>query len=108
MDGVCLKFYTQENRRHGNRLLYEWIVEVSQALGLQGCSVFRAVTGYGHHGQMHRQAFFELQGDLPIEIVFVLTAEQADALMARLREEKIELFWVRISVEFGFLATGDA
>ncbi|ALN83109.1 hypothetical protein LA76x_5007 [Lysobacter antibioticus] len=53
---------------------------------------------------MHRQAYFELQGDLPVEIVFALTGEQADLLMSKLREAKIELFWVRMPAEFGFLA----
>lgn len=104
MDGVYLKLYTQESRRHGGRLLYDWVVEAGRALGLPGCSVFHAMAGYGHHGHLHRQAFFELQGDLPIEIVFALTAEQADALMAKLRDEKVELFWVRMPAEFGFLA----
>lgn len=103
MDGVYLKFYAQENRRHEGRLLYEWIVELARTLDLPGCSVFHAIAGYGHHGLMHRQAFFELQGDLPVEIVFALTSEQADLLMSKLREAKIELFWVRMPAEFGFL-----
>jgi PII-like signaling protein len=103
MDGVYLKFYAQENRRHGDRLLYEWLVELARTLGLPGCSVFHAIAGYGHHGQMHRQAFFELQGDLPVEIVFALTPEQADVLLSKLRDEKIELFWVRMPAEFGLL-----
>ncbi|WP_057919650.1 DUF190 domain-containing protein [Lysobacter antibioticus] len=104
MDGVYLKFYAQENRRHDSRLLYEWIVELARTLDLPGCSVFHAIAGYGHHGRMHRQAYFELQGDLPVEIVFALTGEQADLLMSKLREAKIELFWVRMPAEFGFLA----
>lgn len=52
----------------------------------------------------HRQAFCELQGELPVEIVFVLTVEQADALMAKLREAKVELFWVRMPAEFDNLS----
>ena len=102
-DAVCLKFYVQENRRHGGGLLYDWIVDLARTLGLPGCSVFQAIAGYGHHGQMHRQAFFELQGELPVEIEFVLTAAQADALMAKLREAGVEVFWVRMPAEFGFL-----
>ena len=68
-----------------------------------GCSVFHAIAGCGHHGQMHRQVLFELQGDLPVEIVFALTVEQANAPMSKLREAKVELFWVRMPVEFGLL-----
>ena len=102
-DAVCLKFYVQENRRHGGRLLHDWIVDLARTLELPGCSVFQAIAGYGHHGHMHRQAFFELQGDLPVQIEFVLTAAQADMLMSELRKAGVEVFWVRMPVESGFL-----
>jgi len=103
MDGIYLKFYAQESRRHGGQLLYEWIVELARTLELPGCSVFHATAGYGHHRRMHHQAFFELQGTLPVEIVFALTVEQADLLMSKLCAAKVELFWVRMPIEFGFL-----
>jgi hypothetical protein len=51
----------------------------------------------------HGQHFFELQGDLPVEVVFALSKVQAKALLAKLREAKLELFWVSFPAEFGFL-----
>lgn len=102
MRGVQLTFFTQENRRHQGRLLSDWLVELGRELGLPGCSVLRAVAGYGHHHLLHRQSFFELQGTLPLEIAFALGEEQADALLARLRAENVELFYIRTAAEFGF------
>ncbi len=44
------------------------------------------MAGYGHHGRMHSQHFFELQGDLPVEVVFALSEAQAEALLTKLRK----------------------
>jgi PII-like signaling protein len=101
--GVYLRLYVQESRRHEGKRLHEWIVDQARAMELPGASVFQAVAGYGHHGRMHRQSFLELQGELPMEIVFALGVEQSDALLALLREQRIELFWVRTQAEFGVL-----
>lgn len=103
MKGTYLKFYTQENRRHGSKLVHEWLVETGRELSLPGCSVFHAVAGYGHHRVMHSEHFFELQGQLPMEIVFALSDEQARALIDRISNEGVEVFWVSIPAEFGFL-----
>lgn len=102
--GVYLKFYVQEDRRHAGKLTHEWLVDLARELKLPGCSVFRAVAGYGHHQVVHSQHFFELQGALPMEVVFVLDEVQAARLMTAVREAGIDLFWVRMPAEFG--ATG--
>lgn len=103
MKGTSIKFYTQENRRHGSTLIYEWLVEVGRQLGFPGCSVFHAVAGYGHHKALRSEHFFELQGQLPMEVVFVLSDEQAEQLKEKIASEGVELFWVSTPVEFGFL-----
>jgi len=102
MNGVYLKLYAQENTRHGGRVVHEWLVDVALELGLPGCSVFRSITGYGHHRRKHDQDYIELQGTLPVEIVFALSEEEAGRLLQRLRDEKLELFFVSMPVQFGF------
>lgn len=104
--GVYLKFFTLENARHGHKLLYEWLVDVALELELPGCSVFRSIAGYGHHHKRHSQNFLELQGTLPLEVVFAMTETQADALVERLRQEQVNLFHIRVPARFGFI--GDA
>jgi PII-like signaling protein len=92
-----------ENRKHGHRLLYEWLLEQAKALGVQGGSAFRAIAGFGRHGVLHEQHFFELQGDLSIEVEFILDEAQATALLDLVRRENVDVFYARIPAEFGTL-----
>ncbi|MDN5780926.1 MAG: DUF190 domain-containing protein [Luteimonas sp.] len=102
MEGIYLKFYLQENLRHDGRLVHEWLVDLARELELPGCSVFRAIGGYGHHHQLHRQAFVELQGTLPVEVAFALEEGDAGRLLDRIGAEGLALFHVRIPASFGF------
>jgi len=64
---ACLKFYVHEHRRHHGILLYEWLLERAKKLGIHGGSAFRAIAGFGRHGILHEDHFFELAGNLPVE-----------------------------------------
>jgi len=101
MEGVCLKFFVMETQKHAGRLLYEWLLEHAKQLGAPGGSVFRATEGYGRHGRLHKETFFELAGDLPLEVEFVLSREQADSLLAHIGQENLTLFYVRMPAEYG-------
>jgi PII-like signaling protein len=101
MQGVYLKFYVRENQRHGDRLAYEWLLETAKALGLPGGSAFRAIAGYGRHGRIHEEHFFELAGDLPVEVGFALDADEARRLLERLEAEALQLFYIELPVRMG-------
>jgi len=103
MKGTLLRFYVHENRKHAHLLLYEWLLERAKAMGIQGGSAFRAIAGYGRHGVLHEQHFFELAGDLTVEVEFVVTAEQGEQLLELLRKERLQVFYARIPAEFGFV-----
>ena len=100
MKGIHLRFYTYENRRHDGALLYEWLLERARKLGVHGGSAFRAIAGFGRHGQLHEQHFFELAGDVPVLVEFILGEAEADTLVELLRLEKIHLFYTRVATEF--------
>ena len=100
MKGTHLRFYTYENRKHGNALMYEWLLERAKQLGVHGGSAFRAIAGFGRHGKFHEQHFFELAGDVPVLVEFILGEAEADALIDLLRREKIHLFYARVPTEF--------
>ncbi len=102
MNGCFLKFYVAENRRHHHLLAYEWLLEEAQRLGLQGGSAFRALAGFGRQGRLHEEHFFELAGDLPVEVSFVTTQEEADRFLGRLKGEGLNLFYLRVPVDYGF------
>lgn len=103
MNGTYLKFYVQEKRKLHGILAYEWILERAKKVGIQGGSAFRAVAGFGRHGVLHEDQFFELAGDLPVEVGFAVTDGEADRFLQLLRDEKVSLFYVRLPVDFGVI-----
>ena len=106
MQGVYLKFYVQEKRRHHGILAYEWLLEQAQKLGIQGGSAFRAIAGFGRHGRLHEEHFFELAGELSVEVGFALTEEEAQRLLAHLAGEKLQMFYIQLPLLMGVV--GDA
>ena len=70
-------------------------------MGIHGASAFKAIAGFGRHGVLHEQHFFELAGDLTVEVVLAITDEEADRLLAKIRDEQLTLFYVRMPIECG-------
>ena len=103
MQGTYLRFYVHENRKHRGLLLYEWLLETAKKAGIHGGSAFRAIAGYGRHGVLHEQHFFELAGDLTVEIEFLLSEEQAQMLLRVVREENVAVFYAKAAAEFGMV-----
>jgi PII-like signaling protein len=108
MKGVHLRFYTHANRRHDGAVLYEWLLERAKKLGIHGGSAFRSIAGFGRHGKLHEQSFFELAGDETVLVEFILTDEEADAMITGLQREKIHLFFARQPTEFGVIGSEHA
>lgn len=101
MDAYCLQFFIQENRQVHGRLLYEWLLEQARDMGVRGGSAVRAMAGYGRHGRLHEDHFFELGGELPVIVDFVVKEEEADSLLALVSAEKLGLFYVLTPARFG-------
>ena len=100
MTGTLLRFYLHENRMHRHIALYEWLLEQAKALGIHGGSAFRAIAGYGRHGILHEEHFFELAAQMTIEVEFAVTDEEAERLLGLLRQERISVFYARVPAEF--------
>ena len=103
MNGVHLRFYTYEDRKHHGLLVYEWLLQNARKLGIHGGSAFRAMAGYGRHGKLHEQHFFELAGEVPVLVEFILGEDEADKLIALLREEGLDLFYAKLPAEYGMV-----
>jgi len=104
MNGTLLRLYVHENRRHHHVLLYDWLLAQAKDLGIRGGSAFRSITGFGRHGIVHEERFFELAGELVVSVELAVTDDEARRLLARIREEGIDLFYVLTPVEFGFIS----
>jgi PII-like signaling protein len=103
MQGNALRIYMHENRRHKGVLLYEWLLEQARAMGIHGGSAFRAIAGYGRHGVLHEQHFFELAGDVPVVVEFIVTQDEAARMLELLRRERVHAFYSQTSIDFGTL-----
>ena len=103
MQGSLLRFYVHEGQRHQRRLVWEWLLEKANGLGIRGGSAFRAMAGFGRHHVLHENHFFELAGTLTVEVEFIVSNEEADKLLSLLQEEGIRLFYARVPALFGVI-----
>ncbi len=101
MNGTILRFYVHEKRIHRRIALFEWLLDQAKKLGIHGGSAFRAIAGFGRHGILHEEHFFELAADMTVEVEFVVTEGEAEALLGLLKKERISIFYARVPAEFG-------
>jgi uncharacterized protein len=100
MQGSLLRFYVHEGQRHGERPVWEWLLEQANALGVRGGSAFRAMAGFGRHHVVHENTFFELAGSLTVEVEFMVTEQEAAQLLQLVRSASLRVFYARIPAEF--------
>ena len=103
MKGTYLRFYVHELKKRDGELLYDWLLNRAKSMGIHGGSAFRAIAGYGRHGVLHEQRFFELVADLTVEVEFVVSDEEADRLLDMIRRERIHVVYAKMPVEFGVI-----
>jgi PII-like signaling protein len=103
MQGSFLRFYVHESQRYRHRLVWEWLLDEANALGIRGGSAFRAMAGFGRHHVLHESTFFELAGTLTVEVEFIVTDAEAQQLLALLQDRGVRLFYARVPAEFGVL-----
>jgi uncharacterized protein len=102
--GVHLTFYCHLRAKHDGMLLSEWLLEQAREHGLGGGSVFRAIAGFGRHGVLHEEQFFELADDLPIKIEFLLREDQAELLLQLVRMADVDATYARWPASFAMLS----
>ena len=58
------------------------------------------------HERVHENSFFELVGDLPVEVTFAITEEDCRKLLELLARERLSLFYIiyiKSPCEFGHI-----
>jgi PII-like signaling protein len=103
--GVHLIFYCHLRAKHDGMLLSEWLLEKARRHGLGGGSVFRAIAGFGRHGVLHEEQFFELADDLPVKVEFLLREDQAELLLQLVRSAGVDATYARTPASFAVLGT---
>jgi uncharacterized protein len=99
--GVLLRVFVLVGQRHHGEQLYDWLLRSARAMGITGGAAFREIAGYGRHDRLHEQSFFELAGDLPVEVVFAMTEEDCGKFLNLLAREMLSLFYIKSPCEFG-------
>lgn len=84
-DGILLVFFVHERDRLHGQPAYEWLLAQARAMGIGGGSAFRAVAGFGRHGKLHEDRFFELSGELAIQVEFLVSPELSARLVAHVK-----------------------
>jgi uncharacterized protein len=108
-DGYLLHFYMREDQRHEHTLLWQWLLEQANKLGVSGGSAFHAMGGFGQHRVLHDQRFFELAGTLAVQVEFIVNEAESRQLLELLQREKVRVFYACMSARFGVLgAQGDS
>lgn len=105
MNGCSLRFYMHESQKHRGMLLYEWLFEQAKKHGIHGGSAFMAMAGYGRHGVMHEQNFFELAGQNTVLVEFILDDAQTAAMLQVAQSDGAPLFWAKFPAEFGVISS---
>jgi len=103
MNGSFLRFYVHENQRLHHMLLWEWLLQQANRLGIRGGSAFRAMAGFGSHHVLHENHFIELAGTLTVEVEFIVSDDEAEQLLSLLGEQGVRVFYARIPASFGVL-----
>lgn len=103
MQGSLFRFYVHEDHRHHGRLVWEWLLEQGNKLGIRGGSAFKAMAGFGRHHVLHEAHFFELAGTLTVEVEFIVSPEEAQKLLDLLHQEKVRLFYAYTPACFGVI-----
>ena len=104
VQGFQITFFTQQNRRHGDKPVAECLLGIAQELGIRGATLLMGAESLGHDRRLHSWRFFEL-AEQPIEVVMAISADEERRLFERLRAENIHVFYVKTAVEFGTLGT---
>ncbi len=100
MKGYQLTFFTQQDRTHHGKPLGHWLLEFARGKNVPGATLYGGAEGFGVNGRVHSAHFFDL-ADQPMEIVMVVEESKAAELVAALEHEEIEVFYVKVPVEFG-------
>lgn len=98
-----LTFYVSEKQLHSGMPLYEWLLEEAKALGAHGGSAFRAIAGFGRHGRLHEETFFELAGELAVKVEFILDNQLTEQMLKQIGAQSLNVFYVRHEVQAGIV-----
>jgi hypothetical protein len=80
---VLCRFHLSSRARHGDRPLYEWIVETARKEDLQGAMVLKGILGLRADGTVLREEAWSLAQEVPAIVEVVDGPRHVERLLAR-------------------------
>ncbi|MDA3922979.1 MAG: DUF190 domain-containing protein [Salinisphaera sp.] len=99
MQGFELVFIAPRSRRHHGTGVIDAIAKLARKQGIKRMTRRVDAEGTGAHGHTHSAHFFEL-ADEPEELMFVLDRDEADQLVAAVRDNAMHVFCLRRQIEY--------
>jgi PII-like signaling protein len=99
-EGYLLRFYVHQNDRHHHMLLWEWLLQHANKLGIRGGSAFKAMAGFGRHHVLHEAHFFDLAGSVAVELEFIVSESESEQLLDLIGREQLRVLYARIPARF--------
>jgi PII-like signaling protein len=93
-------FFTYQDLEHRGKPLARWLIEEAHAMGIGGATLAAADEGFGSHRRIHSAHFIELAGR-PVDVMMVVTVDEAERLLAKLDAEEVSVFYTKVPIEFG-------
>jgi len=81
---VLMRIHIGESDRWEGRPLHEAIVALLRERHYAGCTVTRAIMGFGASARVHTDRILRLSADLPLVVECVETAERIDQVLPEL------------------------
>jgi hypothetical protein len=85
-EGLLLRIFIGESDHWHGKPLHQAILLLARERGLAGCTVSRALAGFGAASRIHTTRIERLSMDLPIVIEIVDTPEKVRAFLPELEE----------------------
>ena len=106
MRGYQLVFFTFQNMRVGRFTVGEWLLERARELEVPGATMSAGQSGYDSGGKFHSAHFFDL-AEQPIEVLMIVTEDEAEKLFAGIEAAGLEILYSKTPVEFGVTGKKD-
>ncbi|CAM5788825.1 DUF190 domain-containing protein [Castellaniella caeni] len=100
--GYEILFMAPRSQRHKGKPTLDAVIEIARQHNIHRYTRRVDTESIGRDGRAHAAHFFELV-DEPEELLFVLGAHRANELLQALEAERMHVFCVRRTIDFGHL-----
>lgn len=108
MIGSQLTIYAADQRQRIRHMaIGEWILDEARRVGIQGATVVEVAESVDTKGKYHAARFFEL-AEQSVAVTIIAVDADIDALLAKLVDGGVRLFYTRAPIEYDTLGTDGA